>query len=101
MIPTSLYAQDQWTRGKLTLQGGLRCDHHHHETSYPEFVIGGNKPPRPIVYPDRSVPGLNFNDITPRVGVAYDLFGNGKTAIKYNLGKLHWKPSRRPIPTST
>ena len=23
----SLYAQDQWTRGRLTLQGGLRFEH--------------------------------------------------------------------------
>ena len=28
-----------------------------------------------------------YNDITPRMGVAYDLFGNGKTALKANLGK--------------
>ena len=27
-----------------------------------------------------------FNDITPRFGVAYDLFGNGKTALKFNMG---------------
>ncbi len=31
--------------------------------------------------------GVNaYNDLTPRVGAAYDLFGNGKTAIKFNLG---------------
>jgi hypothetical protein len=27
-----------------------------------------------------------YNDITPRMGVAYDLFGNGKTAIKFQMG---------------
>ena len=28
-----------------------------------------------------------YNDLTPRVGVAYDVFGNGKTALKFNWGK--------------
>ena len=28
-----------------------------------------------------------YKDITPRMGVAYDLFGNGKTALKLNVGK--------------
>src|SRR6185436_6247996 len=28
-----------------------------------------------------------YNDITPRVGLAYDVFGTGRTAIKVNAGK--------------
>ena len=30
---------------------------------------------------------VGYNDIDPRFGVAYDLFGNGKTAIKVNVGR--------------
>ena len=29
----------------------------------------------------------NFKDVTPRVGVAYDVFGNGRTAVKMNIGR--------------
>jgi hypothetical protein len=32
-------------------------------------------------------PGLHWKDITPRTGFAYDVFGNGKTAVKASLNK--------------
>jgi hypothetical protein len=86
--PTSFYGQDQWTTGPLTLQGGVRYDHS--ITSYPLQHVGGpgyNLMPKEIVYPSRSTPGIHWTDITPRLGVAYDLFRNGKTALKFNLGK--------------
>ena len=42
--------------------------------------------PTPISFPETD--GVNsYKDITPRLGVAYDVFGNGKTAIKANIGK--------------
>ena len=39
LLPTSFYAQDQWTRNRLTLQGGMRYDSPDH--NYPESRIGG------------------------------------------------------------
>ena len=33
------------------------------------------------------------------MGVAYDLFGNGKTAVKFNLGKYMQGVTRRPTTT--
>jgi hypothetical protein len=87
--PTSFYGQDQWTHDRLTLQGGVRYDYY--LMNYPESRIGGPgytaAAATEIVYPARSTQGIKWHDVTPRMGVAYDLFGDGKTAIKFNLGK--------------
>src|SRR5262245_12264011 len=88
LIPTNLYAQDQWTVNRLTLQGGLRFDSL--ISNYPDQGIGGPGwpyAPVEIFFPSRSTPGYKWKDLTPRVGVAYDLFGTGKTAVKFNIGK--------------
>jgi hypothetical protein len=81
----ALYVEDQWTRGRMTLQGALRYDR---SWSYsPEQQIGPtNFLPTALTF--AKTPGVDaYNDISPRGGVAYDLFGNGRTAVKFNFGK--------------
>ncbi len=82
---TALYAQDQWTMGQLTLQGALRFDR---AWSYsPEQSIGPtNFLATQLLFPEtRGVDA--YKDLSPRGGAAYDVFGNGKTAVKVNFGK--------------
>jgi hypothetical protein len=84
----SLFAQDSWTIGRVSLQGAVRYDRawswapaDHNGTSETSRFN-----PQPISFPE-TVSVAGYNDIVPRMGVAYDAFGNGKTAIKVNLGK--------------
>jgi hypothetical protein len=36
---------------------------------------------------DKTVGVSAYNDLTPRLGVAYDVFGSGKTALKFSWGR--------------
>jgi hypothetical protein len=80
----ALYVQQQWTRGRLTLQGALRFDH---AWSWaPPQRLESRFWAQPLVFDETPVVD-SYKDITPRAAVTYDLFGNGKTAIKATLGK--------------
>jgi hypothetical protein len=85
----AFFAQDTWTRGRLTLQGALRYDR---AWSYSPAGLSGSNTPAPqlgldaVTFP--RTPSVNsFNDITPRFGMAYDVFGTGKTAVKFSAGR--------------
>lgn len=79
-----IYAQDQWTIRKLTLQGAVRYDHW--RTPFPASQLGPTPfVPVPIVFPETT--GASFHDVTPRMSAAYDLFGDGRTGLKVVLGK--------------
>ncbi len=78
------YAQDKWTIKRLTLNGGIRFDYLN--TGYDDFT----QQPSPFSTQALFFPATtwyDFKDISPRVGGVYDLFGDGKTAIKANIGR--------------
>jgi hypothetical protein len=97
-----VFVQDTWTRGRLTLQGALRYDR---ASSYAPVDQNGTTRtsflnPAPITI--ARTPGVDaYHDITPRVGVAYDVFGNGKTAVKFNWGHYLAYAANDPPYTST
>jgi hypothetical protein len=87
LLYNGLYIQDQWTRKRLTLQGALRYEHASSWAPAGENgILTDNEFGGPILLP-RTEGVQGYNDITPRMGAAYDVFGHGKTALKVNVGE--------------
>src|SRR5713101_1866042 len=81
----AFFAQEQWTHGRLSLQGAVRFDR---STSWFPAQQEGPSKFLPVAFNFPLTEGVNsYKDITPRMGAAWDVFGNGETAIKVNLGK--------------
>ena len=80
-----VFAQDRWTIQRWTLNAGVRYDGF--RGGYPDQSRGPAplQPTRNFTFP--AVTTMSLNDVTPRLGATYDLFGNGKTAVKASLGK--------------
>jgi len=91
---SALYLQDQWTQKRFTLSAAVRYDHA--TSNYLGTCIGpdlyvpvqnGGTSAGSARYCTPPTDGVSYNDITPRWGAAWDVFGNGKTSVKWNMGK--------------
>jgi len=91
-----LFVQDKWTINRMTINAGVRYDQFVGATN-PETLPAGTFNSA-VTYSDCPDGKNNLNagctgrvtnwkDISPRVGVAYDLFGDGKTAIKASVAR--------------
>lgn len=81
---TAAFVQDQWTIRRWTLTGGIRYDTFNAVAVAQSFSAGFFVPARE--FPEvQDVP--TWKNVSPRLGVAYDLFGTGRTALKASLGR--------------
>jgi hypothetical protein len=81
-----LFAQDQWTLDRLTLNAGLRYDYY--SQGYPETVL----PPTQWVATTRTFAErtlVKWKDLSPRLGAAYNVFGDGRTAVKGSISRYN------------
>ena len=86
-VPDAFFVQDQWTRSRLTLQGGLRSEHV--RSYFPDGengVVEDHRFGQAFTFP-KTTGVRGYNDITPRMGASYDVFGNGRTALKVSVSK--------------
>ncbi len=80
-----VYVQDTWTVKRFTFNLGARYDHFNVSIAEQTAPAGNFVPARRFAEVENHP---NFNDGVVRLGVAYDLFGTGKTALKANASKF-------------
>ena len=81
----ALYAQDQWVVRRVTLNLGLRFEY------FKAYYPAQDQAAGPYV-PARSFPAVDnaarLTDLNPRLGLAWNVFGDGRTAIKVATGRF-------------
>ena len=79
-----IYAQDSMKFRRFSISPGLRFEWFASQVNPQEAPAGRFVPAR--TFPEREIAPKWF-DVSPRLGIVYDLFGDAKTAIKYDVGK--------------
>jgi Carboxypeptidase regulatory-like domain len=91
-----LYVQDKWTINRATINAGLRYDWFQTATRPESLPASTWNAAMQFADCSDGINNLNqgctgrvanWKDVNPRVGVSFDLFGNGKTALKASVAR--------------
>lgn len=78
-----VYGQDTWTTRRFTINVGLRWENF--AASIPAEVVGPGRFVGQRNYGGDTFP--TWKSVNPRLGVVYDLSGDGRTAVKFGVNK--------------
>jgi hypothetical protein len=88
---TSFYVQDTWNRRRFTLNLGLRFDRF--TTYYPQQTTDPNLLFPTLFQAGHTFPAsgnlVNWNTVSPRLGVAVDPTGKGTSVLRFAFGVYH------------
>jgi outer membrane receptor protein involved in Fe transport len=87
----SFYVQDTWTVARrLTLELGIRYDHFN--TYYPQQTTDAAAT-FPQLFPATTYPAsgnlVDWNTVSPRLGLAFDLTGKGDSVLRASYGRYY------------
>ena len=80
----ALFIMDSWRLGRLTLNPGVRFEYFRASNGAVDLPAGRFVPVRHF---DAGPALADWKNVVPRFGAAFDLFGDGRTAIKASFGK--------------
>ena len=83
---SSLFVQDAWTFNRATINLGLRYDYFNGANGA-ETLPASRFAPVPRRFEGTTGTPI-WHDISPRVGLSFDLFGDSRTALKLNFGRF-------------
>jgi hypothetical protein len=88
----SFFANDTWNRGRTTINAGLRYDRY--QSVLPEQQqLAGTVGPVSVAaktFAERQM--FTWNGVAPRIGLVFDLSGDGRTVLKGNYGYFWHNP---------
>jgi outer membrane receptor protein involved in Fe transport len=97
LLTTGLYIQDTWRMNpRLTLNVGLRFDRYRAFLPEQEGPPVGRFNATQVSFPEVSN-AKTFNLPVPRVGLVFDVTGQGSTVIKANYAQYAWNPGAQGL----
>ncbi|PYR54261.1 MAG: hypothetical protein DMF95_00800, partial [Acidobacteria bacterium] len=83
-VNTALFAQDSWRLGRWTLNPGLRYEKYVMSIPAQSAPAGTWTPARDFAAQNGIV---NWNTVSPRLGFSWDVFDDGRTAVKGGVSR--------------